>query len=59
MDRFLIFVQQNRGLFLFLVLLIAVFLMLRNRPTEVASLAGLEAMVGRGQPAIIEFYSNT
>lgn len=59
MDRLLLFVQQNRGILVFGGLLIAAFLLLRNRPTDIASLEGLEAMVGQGQPAIVEFYSNT
>ena len=59
MDRLLSFVAQNRGTLAFIGLLIAAFLLLRTRPTKVDSLEGLEAMVGNGQPAILEFYSNT
>ena len=59
MDKLLSFVAQNRGALAFIGLLIAAFLLLHNRPTKIDSLEGLEAMVGNGQPAILEFYSNT
>jgi hypothetical protein len=59
MTNLLSFVQQNRVFLAFVGLLIAAFLLLRNRPTDVASLTELEAMLGNGQPALIEFYSNT
>jgi hypothetical protein len=59
MVKSLSFVQQNWLALAFVGLLIAAFFMLRNKPTDVASLEGLDAMVGGGQPAIIEFYSNT
>lgn len=59
MDKLFSFVAQNRGTLAFIGLLMAAFLLLRTRPTQVDSLAELEAMVGNGQPAILEFYSNT
>jgi hypothetical protein len=59
MDKLFSFVAHNRGTLAFLGLLIAAFLFLRSRPTKIDSLEGLEAMVGNGQPAILEFYSNT
>lgn len=59
MTNLLSFVQQNRVFLAFVGLLIAAFLLLHNRPTDVASLTELEAMLGDGRPALIEFYSNT
>lgn len=59
MDKLLSFVQNNRGFLLVVGLLVVAFLLLRNRPARVASLAELDALIGHGQPVIIEFYSNT
>jgi len=59
MDKLLSFVQHNRSFLLFVGLLVVAFLFLRNRPTQMASLAELDALIGNGQPVIIEFYSNT
>ncbi len=59
MDKLLSFVQHNRSFLLFVGLLVAAFLFLHNRPTRLASLAELDALIGNGQPVIIEFYSNT
>jgi len=59
MDRLLSFAAQNRGTLVFIALLLAAFLLLRTRPTKVDSLEGLETLVGHGQPAVLEFYSNT
>ncbi len=58
-DRVLTFVQQNRGFLALLGLLVVAFLVLHNRATKLASVDELEALVGNGQPIVIEFYANT
>jgi len=59
MTKPLSFIQQNWSLLVFVGLLVTAFLLLRNRPTAIASLEELEATIGHGRPAIVEFYANT
>ncbi len=39
--------------------LVGLWLLLRNRATKEASDGGFDAMVGTGQPVVLEFFSNT
>lgn len=41
------------------VVLLALWLLLRNRATELSPGSGLESVIGRGQPVVLEFFSNT
>jgi hypothetical protein len=53
-------IVQENIFFIALVGLIGLaFLLLRTRPTDVGSWAELEQQLRNGEPAIVEFYSNT
>lgn len=51
------FLQANWLTLAFFAGLAALFLLLRNRATDVEG--GLDALIGGGQPLILEVYSNT
>jgi hypothetical protein len=51
-------VKANWLLLLFLALIISAFILLRSKPSDVASLDQLNGLVGAGQPTVVEFYSN-
>lgn len=51
---------RENALFLgFLAVLVVGFLVLRTRGSKFASLDEFDALIGDGQPVVIEFYSNT
>jgi hypothetical protein len=52
------FVRQNALLLIVLALIAGGYFFLRTRPSNIASMEGLEASLRRGQPTLIEFYSN-
>ncbi len=53
------FLREN-GLFLgFLVVLIAGFFILRTRGAKLSSVDEFDALIGQGEPVVVEFYSNT
>lgn len=41
------------------VALIALWLFLRSRATELASSSALDTRIGRGRPMVLEFFKNT
>lgn len=41
------------------VVLLAIWLFLRNRATELSPSSGLDGVVGQGQPVVLEFFRNT
>lgn len=41
------------------IVLAAVWLLLRNRATELSPSAGLGGVIGQGQPVVLEFFRNT
>ncbi len=51
------FLQANWLVLAFLAGLATLFLLLRNRATDVEG--GLETLIGNGEPLILEIYSNT
>jgi len=56
------FVKVVRGYWVLLLLLGAIavaFLALRTPASQVASVAEVDAILGGGQPALVEFFSNT
>jgi hypothetical protein len=56
------FVKVVRGYWLLLLLLGAIavaYLALRTPASPVASVAEVDAILGGGQPALVEFFSNT
>ena len=53
------FVRTNWLILLVLGSLVAAFLALRTRPSDVASIFEADVILGNGQPTVVEFYSNT
>jgi hypothetical protein len=52
------FVRQNALLLIVLALIVGGYFFLRTGPSDIASMEALEASLSRGQPTLIEFYSN-
>ena len=52
------FVRQNVLFLIVLALIAGVYFSLRSSPSDIASMEALEASLRRGQPTLIEFYSN-
>jgi hypothetical protein len=52
------FVRQNVLLLIVLALIVSGYFLLRTSPSDIASMEALEARLRRGQPTLIEFYSN-
>ncbi|MDY7076231.1 MAG: hypothetical protein SXV54_04820 [Chloroflexota bacterium] len=50
------FLQASWGSIAILAVILALFLLLRNRTTRIG---GLDDVVGGGQPVIVEVFSNT
>jgi hypothetical protein len=51
-------IKANWFLVIFLVLIASAFILLRSKPSNVASFDELEVILGVGKPTVIEFYSN-
>jgi hypothetical protein len=52
------FVRQNALLLIVLTLIAGGYFLLRTAPNDIASMEALEDSLSRGQPTLIEFYSN-
>ena len=50
------FLEANWGSMAVLALILALFLLLRNRATRIG---GLDEVLGQGKPVIVEVFSNT
>ena len=58
-EQIMAFFREN-GLFVAVLLgLIAAFIFLRTKGTPLASVSELDGLLSKGQPVIVEFYSNT
>ena len=53
------FIRRNIVAIIIILGLLAGYFVLRTAPSDVASVAELEAMMAGGQPVLLEFYSNT
>ena len=51
-------VKANWLLLLVLALIASAFILLRSKPSNIASLDELNGTLGAGRPTVIEFYSN-
>jgi hypothetical protein len=51
-------VRINWVFLLVVGMMVALFLFLRSTPSQLDSLAQLNGLLGKGQPTVIEFYSN-
>ncbi|GAB4469985.1 MAG: hypothetical protein Kow00124_05690 [Anaerolineae bacterium] len=49
---------EYRSTIIFIAVLVGAFLLLRTRPSRV-DLGELQRITGRGEPVVLEFYSNT
>jgi len=52
-------IKDNLFLIILLLVLVAGYFALRNRPSELASLEEFNSVVHSGRPVVVEFYSNT
>lgn len=58
-EQVLAFLREN-GVFLAVLLgIVAAFVLLRTKATDLDSVDELDALLGAGQPVVVEFYSNT
>ena len=58
-EQILTFAREN-GLFLAVLLgLVAAFVLLRTKGTQLASVNELDVLLSKGQPVVVEFFSNT
>jgi hypothetical protein len=53
------FLRENALFLGFLAVLVAGFLLLRTRGSKLSSVDEFEALIGQGEPVVVEFYSNT
>lgn len=59
MDRFKAFLGENWLFILFLTVIGGAFVFLRSTPTALADESEFDTIRTNGQPAIVEFFSNT
>lgn len=59
MDRLRDFMRENWLFLLFLAVIASAFVFLRSSPTALADESEFDAILVNGQPAVVEFYSNT
>jgi hypothetical protein len=60
MDAKIFSLLRENALFLaVLLVLVGGFVFLRTRGTRLASIDEFDALISSGQPAVVEFYSNT
>jgi len=52
------FVRDNALVIVVLVVIAGAFALLRTKGTSLKSMDELSALIGGGQPAIVEFYAN-
>jgi hypothetical protein len=52
------FIRQNVLLLIVLALIAGGYFFLHTSPSDIVSIEALEASLRRGQPTLIEFYSN-
>jgi len=58
-EQIMTFLREN-GLFVALLLgMVAAFVLLRTKGTQLASVNELDALLAKGQPIVVEFFSNT
>jgi hypothetical protein len=53
------FVRENALFLGFLAALVGGFFLLRTREADLTSVNEYDALIGQGEPIVIEFYSNT
>jgi hypothetical protein len=58
-EQVLSFLRENGAFLAVLVGIVAAFVLLRTKATELDSVDEFDALLGTGQPVVVEFYSNT
>ncbi len=58
-EQLLAFIRENALFLGVLVAMVAGFLLLRTKSTDLASLDEFDALISSGQPVVVELYSNT
>ena len=53
------FLRDNRGELVVIAVLLGVWLFLRTSATPLASASSLDEMLKRGEPVVLEFFTNT
>ena len=53
------FLRENALFLGFLTVLVVGFLVLRTRGDNLGSVDEFDALIGQGEPLVVEFYSNT
>ena len=53
------FLRENALFLGFLAVLVVGFVVLRTRGTKLTSVDEFDALIGQGEPVVVEFYSNT
>ena len=53
------FLRENALFLGFLAVLVGGFLILRTRGSDLTSTDEFDALIGQGEPVVVEFYSNT
>ena len=56
--QFMNLVRENALFVALLVGLVGAFVFLRTKGTKLASVDEFDALIGTGQPVVVEFYSN-
>jgi len=58
-EQVLTFLRENGVFLAVLVGIVAAFVLLRTKGTDLDSVDELDGLLGTGQPVVVEFYSNT
>jgi hypothetical protein len=58
-EQIVTFVRENALFLVVLLGLVGAFILFRTKGTELESVDELDAMLANGQPAVVEFFSNT
>jgi len=53
------FLRENGAFLAVLIGIVAAFVLLRTKGTDLDTVDEFDALLGTGQPVVVEFYSNT
>jgi hypothetical protein len=58
-EQVLTFLRENGAFLAVLLGIVAAFVLLRTKATDLDSVDEFDGLLGAGQPVVVEFYSNT
>ena len=58
-EQVLAFLRENGAFLAVLLGIVAAFVLLRTKATDLDSVDEFDGLLGAGQPVVVEFYSNT